>query len=326
MLQHLATSAALQQAVLLLAPAATWALLLVSRRYSARAYAGSFLAYVWQFQASLLLNILLLRSGAWSFTSGHQLLFGVPIDLVAGQAILLGAVNALLLRRFGFAVRFAVAVATLALIYSQSSMIVIGFAFWPGLGALACLAVAPSLKLAEWTEGGRHVVARSVLQSASWVCMLFWLFPSAVFLNTGHSWQTFLERALWVNALYLAPLLIPAVILVSALRQFAVEGDGTAFPYDPPKRLVTRGVYAYLSNPMQVGICLSMAWWGVVTGSLPVSASAGVAVVLFLVFKDICNGSCAIGEQDPNWEIYQREVPRWIPRTTAWTLPPASGS
>jgi hypothetical protein len=322
MLQHLATSAALQNAVLLLLPAAIWAALFVSRRYSAREYAGSFLAYAWQFQASLLLNALLVGSGVWSFNSDSHLFFGVPIDLVMGQGILLGGVNALLLRRLGFAVRFAAAVAGLVLIYSHSSMVV-GSSFWPGLVALAGLAVAPSLKLAEWTAEDRHVVARSLLQSASWVCLLFWLFPSAVLLNTGDSWQPFLTRAAWAHALCLMPLLIPAGLIVSALRQFAVEGDGTAFPYDPPKRLVTRGIYAYLSNPMQVGICLSMAWWGVVTESLLVSTSAGVAVFLFVVFKDICNGSCAIGEQDPNWAIYQREVPRWIPRTTAWTLPSA---
>ena len=63
-----------------------------------------------------------------------------------------------------------------------------------------------------------------------------------------------------------------------------------------------------------------MAWWGVMTESAWVSLSAIVAVFLFIVFKDICNGSCAIGEQDPHWAIYQKEVPKWIPRMTPWKL------
>lgn len=321
MLQHLVNSPALQKTLLVLLPAAVWATLLVSRRYSVRQYAGSFLAYVWQFQASLLLNALLFRGGVLHFNSGSHLFFGVPIDLMVGQAILLGGVNVLLLRRLGFAVRFTVAVLVLVLIYSQSSMVVVQSSFWPGLAMLAGLAVAPSLKLGEWTAEDRHVVSRSLLQSTNWVCLLFWLFPSAVLQNSGDSWQPFLDRPTWANVLYFMPLLIPAGLIVSALRQFAVEGGGTAFPYDPPKRLVTRGVYAYLSNPMQVGICLSMAWWGVVVENLLVSISAGVAVFLFVVFKDICNGSCAIGEQDPNWAVYQKEVPSWIPRATAWTPP-----
>jgi steroid 5-alpha reductase family enzyme len=61
-----------------------------------------------------------------------------------------------------------------------------------------------------------------------------------------------------------------------------------------------------------------MAWWGVVLQSVLVSSSAVVAVLLFIVFKDICNGSCAIGEKDPAWYHYQKEVPKWVPRLTRW--------
>lgn len=320
---HLATSAALQAALLLL-PATTWVALFVGRRYSTREYSGSFLAYVWQFQASLLLNVVLRNTGAWDFRSGGPLFLGVPIDLMMGQGILLGGVNALLLRRVRFAVQFAVAVAALVLVYCLSPIVISWPVFGLGLAAISLLVVAPALKLAEWTADDRRVLMRSLLQSANWVCLLFWLFPSAVLWNSGGSWQPFLGRAAWINALYLMPMLIPAGLVANALRQFAVEGEGTAFPYDPPKRLVTGGVYAYLSNPMQVGICLSMAWWGIVLESLLLSLSACVMVFLFAVFKDICNGSCAIGERDPNWATYQKEVPRWIPRATAW-VPPAQG-
>jgi len=46
-----------------------------------------------------------------------------------------------------------------------------------------------------------------------------------------------------------------------------------------------------------------------------------VALALSLAFKDVCNGSCAIGQRDPNWAIYQRKVPNRIPRRTDWTFP-----
>jgi protein-S-isoprenylcysteine O-methyltransferase Ste14 len=209
----------------------------------------------------------------------------------------------------------------LTVIYSAALVVAAKPSAWLGILGITGAAVLPSLQLANWTTNDRRIVARSVLQSISWSCLLFWLFPSSIFLNTEQSWQPVLERSLGLNLLFLLPMLLPAGLIFSAVRQFAVEGDGTGFPYDPPKRLVTRGVYAYLSNPMQVGICLAMAWWGVVTESLAVGTSALVAVILFIVFKDVCNGSCAIGERDPNWEVYQREVPKWIPRRTAWTSP-----
>jgi len=317
--QPLATNAALQQVLLLLIPAAVWGMLAGSRRYSSRALAGSFLAYAWHFQAALLLNILCVKVGLWRFAAHRHLFYGVPIELVMGQAMLLGPVIALLFR--SLVRQLLVAAIALAVIYSASSLVQPENTGWLGIATMAVAAALPSLKLADWTMQDRRVVARSLLQSISWVSLLFWLFPSAIFLNTGKSWQPVLERPLWLNALLLLPMVVPAGLIFGAVRQFAVEGDGTGFPYDPPKRLVTRGVYAYLSNPMQVGICLAMLWWGVVTASAAVSLSSAGAVILFIVFKDVCNGSCAIGEHDPNWALYQREVPKWIPRRTAWTLP-----
>jgi hypothetical protein len=315
------TSPVVQKAFLLLVPGLIWAILLVGRRFSAREYAASFLAYAWHFQTALLLNILFSRIGLWEFSRGSVLIYGVPNDMIMGEAFLLGGVNTLVLQRFGFVAQFFAGVVALSVIYALPAMVIPAGAPWPGIAALACLSLAPSLKLAEWTAGDRHVGARASLQSLNWVSLLLWLFPSIVFLNTGHSWQPLLDRPLWLTALILMPMLIPAALIFGALRQFAVEGDGTGFPYDPPKRLVNGGIYAYLSNPMQVGICLAMAWWGVVTASLAVSVSACVALLLFIVFKDVCNGSCAIGERDPNWALYQREVPRWFPRRTAWTPP-----
>lgn len=320
MWQPLLHNVGLQKALLLLIPTAAWIYLFLSRAYSIREYSGSFLAYVWQMQASLLLNIALSANGFWQFAPSEHLFYGVPVDILIGQSVALGAVNFLVLRKYSFVVQWALAVAALCFLYGQSSIVVTQPSWWIGVAGLSIFSIAPSLLLANWTANDTHIYLRSGMQSLSWACLLLWFFPSSVFQHTDHSWEPFLNRLLWVNALYIAPLILPAVMLLSALRQFALEGDGTAFPYDPPKALVTRGVYAYVSNPMQLGICLMMAWWGVVIESPLVSFSAAIAVFLFIVFKDICNGSCAIGESDPNWAIYQKEVPKWIPRKTPWKL------
>jgi protein-S-isoprenylcysteine O-methyltransferase Ste14 len=297
-------------------------MMILSPRHSPRTRGASFLAYAWHCQTALLVNIAAVRLGLWSFAADKHLFHGVPIELIFGQAILLGPVNVLLLRRV--ATRLALAVGALVAIYNASAIVLAQPSVWWGIAGLAAVAAWPSLKLAEWTMTDRRVVARSLLQSIAWVCLLFWLFPSIIFANTGQSWQPFLGRPICLNALLLAPMLLPAGIIFSALRQFAIEGDGTGFPYDPPKRLVTGGVYAYVSNPMQLGICLAMAWWGVVTASIAIALASVVALMLFLVFKDVCNGSCAIGERDPNWARYQREVPKWFPRRRAWVLPASS--
>ena len=111
-------------------------------------------------------------------------------------------------------------------------------------------------------------------------------------------------------------MIIPTSLIISALYQFAVEGGGTAFPYDPPKKLVTGGIYRYISNPMQTGICILMGWYGIVLQSAWIIFSAVIAVILFIVFKDVCNGSCAIGKESEAWQAYQAAVPKWMPRFT----------
>jgi protein-S-isoprenylcysteine O-methyltransferase Ste14 len=153
---------------------------------------------------------------------------------------------------------------------------------------------------------------------------LAWFLPSLIFQNDNHSWHTFLARSGFQNVLYMLPLLAPGTLIFLALKEFAVEGRGTAFPYDPPKKLVATGIYAYISNPMQIGICTFMAWWGIVLSSWPVTASSVIAFLLFVVFKDVCNGSCSISKIDPDWARYQAEVPKWIPRRNAWTKPSGS--
>jgi protein-S-isoprenylcysteine O-methyltransferase Ste14 len=45
--------------------------------------------------------------------------------------------------------------------------------------------------------------------------------------------------------------LVVSVPGLTAVRDLAMTGGGTPVPLDPPRRLVTHGVYAYLRNPMQ---------------------------------------------------------------------------
>jgi protein-S-isoprenylcysteine O-methyltransferase Ste14 len=61
----------------------------------------------------------------------------------------------------------------------------------------------------------------------------------------------------------LVPMAIGIVVYVACAWRFATEGLGTPAPYDPPRRLVTGGLYRWSRNPMYVGITLALlgeAW------------------------------------------------------------------
>jgi protein-S-isoprenylcysteine O-methyltransferase Ste14 len=301
------------RALLLLLPAGILTWLFTHRAYPQRLWAGAFLAYVWQFQVRLLLFALGVQLGIWQFSVAASTLYGVPVDMLIGTSLLFGPLMAMLRPKLPV-ILLVFADFFVMLIFLPMHLLGPLAAGW--LFALSHLAVVPGILLARWTAEDSHLYARAVLQPVSWIILLLWLFPSIVFESSGGSWAQLLERPWHINLVYAIPLLIPTLLLANALYEFAVRGRGTAFPYDPPKHLVTTGVYRYVSNPMQLGIVLMMAGWGLLCQSLWITASAVIAVTLFTAFKDVCNGSCQIGAVDPNWLRYQAQVRKWLPRWT----------
>jgi protein-S-isoprenylcysteine O-methyltransferase Ste14 len=75
-------------------------------------------------------------------------------------------------------------------------------------------------------------------------------------------WVFLLHRApvpsAWSLRHYSAlPLLLGGgVIYFACLWQFAVRGQGTPAPFDPPKKLLHRGPYRWVRNPMDLGLLL----------------------------------------------------------------------
>ena len=319
------------RSVIFLLPLAFWAWLIVNQRLSTREITAGFLGFSWSFLMALVLNILFVKIGILTVSVHDNLFYDVPIDWVMSYAIICGSLLPLA-RLLGWTTRlrlsvqgiFTVTLYTFGGIDIVSTVVfsddnVTGLvAFTAATVFISFLSVLitalPALYLSDWTANQTHVCKRSFLQSITWMVFLFWLFPSTLFVLTGDSWAPLLQRELWLTGLYLLPLVLPGYCLMSALYHFAVQGGGTAFPYDPPKRLVTRGVYRYISNPMQLGIFLVMGWWGVMLENIGVTVSAFVALMLFIVFKGVCNGSCAIGLDNPEWDRYHRAVPKWFPR------------
>ena len=59
-------------------------------------------------------------------------------------------------------------------------------------------------------------------------------------------------------------------LALSAIRKFSTEGEGTLAPWDPPRKLVVRGSYGYVRNPMISGVLSILAGEAIFFGSLPV--------------------------------------------------------
>ena len=312
-------SLALARILILMLPATALFLLHICGQHSARQRSAALFAGLWCGLSTLCLGAFYghvlwqAQTDVPLFNISGAALYGVPVDLPLACGLVMAAC--------------LLAAGTQPIKYALAGLFCAGFtvacfgmfsaASTPALIALSTAAAVPALLLGFWTARDSHVYARSFVQAVVWCVLLLWLLPATALSQTGRGWAVLWSHPLWM---YL-PFALTALLMAHALYVFARHGDGTGFPYDPPKRLVTAGAYAYVSNPMQISICLAMAWWGVLLDSGTVILCGPIALLLFIVFKDVCNGSSNLCGADAGFVAYQAAVPRWWPRRTAY-IPP----
>ncbi len=147
--------------------------------------------------------------------------------------------------------------------------------------------------------------------------------PQVIMEQTGGDWAGLLSRSGRSLSLALQALAIPAIVGLSAVQEFASRGRGTPLPYDPPKRLVTTGPYAYVANPMQLSAVLLFVAWGLVLQNLWIAA-AGIVAHIFSAGLAGWSEKQDLSERfGDRWQCYRREVRNWWPRWRHWH---ASGS
>jgi protein-S-isoprenylcysteine O-methyltransferase Ste14 len=105
-----------------------------------------------------------------------------------------------------------------------------------------------------------------------------------------------------------------AAVALWCIFTFATIGKGTPAPFDPPRRLVIRGPYRFVRNPMYIGAGLALASAALFYESLPLLGYAGLFFLATQVF--------VVGYEEPTlrrtfgqeYEAYCRQVGRWWPR------------
>ena len=109
-------------------------------------------------------------------------------------------------------------------------------------------------------------------------------------------------------------LVFGTAIYLWTVWDFATSGRGTPLPLDAPKKLVVRGLYRYTRNPMYLGVLsVVLGWAGVFADAwlLVYALFAGMLVHIFVVTYEEPKLKELFGAE---YEKYQAEVARWIPR------------
>ena len=109
-------------------------------------------------------------------------------------------------------------------------------------------------------------------------------------------------------------------VAVWTVRLFAGVGEGTPAPWAPPAKLVVRGPYRHVRNPMISSVLVMLAAESLLFGSWYI---AGWAVVFFggnaIYFARVEEPALErrFGEV---YRLYRANVPRWVPRWRPWGI------
>lgn len=153
-----------------------------------------------------------------------------------------------------------------------------------------------------------------VLRSLLWTILLPGFFAGYV------PWRYFglkgerLDLSRPTDALGLLSIGLGTLLLVACIFEFARTGRGTLSPLDPPRRLVVRGLYRYVRNPMYLSVTV------IVLGEVLVSQSLALAVYWAIWFLGV--NLFVMGYEEPalrrqfgvSYHEYSQRVGRWIPR------------
>jgi protein-S-isoprenylcysteine O-methyltransferase Ste14 len=160
------------------------------------------------------------------------------------------------------------------------------------------------------TKVNMFVIARAVVYATLFIGLLLIYVPTRLLSWSG------IVRPATMEAPQIAGMIIGtagAAVALWCVVTFARIGKGTPAPFDPPRRLVIRGPYRFVRNPMYIGATLALAGAALFYESVPLLAYAGLFLLashIFVVWYEEPTLRRTFGQE---YEEYCSQVRRWWP-------------
>lgn len=160
----------------------------------------------------------------------------------------------------------------------------------------------------------RHITAIAFLPGTVTVLVPLWISQKyGTFIALGDS---AVKAALQLGgAVFFA---VGVLLFLSTLYLFATEGRGTLAPWDPPRRLVLRGPYRFVRNPMITGVFFILTAEALLLLSIPHGFWAAAFVTLNLIYIPLVEEPPLVRRFGESYREYRRHVPRFLPRLRPW--------
>ncbi|HEV8580282.1 MAG TPA: isoprenylcysteine carboxylmethyltransferase family protein [Thermoanaerobaculia bacterium] len=154
------------------------------------------------------------------------------------------------------------------------------------------------------------VLIRAIVYAALFIGFVLVFLPAQVLSAAG------VTPPAWFGPAQLAGMVVAAfgaAVAIWCILTFALVGRGTPAPFDPPWRLVARGPYRYVRNPMYLGAGLALAGAALFYQSGALWAYAGGFLVLMHLFVVLYEEPTLRRTFGDDYAAYCRRVHRWWP-------------
>jgi protein-S-isoprenylcysteine O-methyltransferase Ste14 len=111
---------------------------------------------------------------------------------------------------------------------------------------------------------------------------------------------------------------VGVLLLAGTIKLFASVGRGTLAPWDPTTRLVVRGPYRYVRNPMISGVLFILLGEAALAGSLPLLLWFLAVFAVNAVYLPLVEEPGLSRRFGNDYATYKANVPRWVPRIRPW--------
>jgi protein-S-isoprenylcysteine O-methyltransferase Ste14 len=159
------------------------------------------------------------------------------------------------------------------------------------------------------------LIIRTVVWSSLFIAFVIVFVPAQIVQRAGIAGAPpALGGAQYAGAVLVT---IGGAIAIWCIATFAVIGRGTPAPFDPPQRLVIRGPYRYVRNPMYIGAGVAM-----IGAALFYHSTAIVVYVLALwavvhAFVRFYEEPTLRDKFGDEYIGYTNRVRRWLPKVSA---------
>lgn len=154
------------------------------------------------------------------------------------------------------------------------------------------------------------VLLRTLTYAALFIAFVLVYLPARVLAWAGVARPAVMD---WPQIGGLVILCAGALIALCCVVAFAWIGNGTPAPFDPPRRLVIRGPYRFVRNPMYLGAALALSGAALFYQSAALLAFVAVFLLVTHLFLVLYEEPTLRRSFGTDYAIYCRAVHRWRP-------------